>query len=139
MLEANEDEELWLEGSRAWNVLKHFGIPAGVLAEEKNDGECATIDIHSDPSFGPLLRLTRPGKPPVIRITPLTDRDAREMLEAAGLTGERELEELLGRMSQMIEELPWLSAMTARLDLNRGADGPTSTAVRADVTMELRP
>jgi acyl-CoA synthetase (NDP forming)/GNAT superfamily N-acetyltransferase len=139
MLEATGDDVMWLEGARARDVMRHFGIPAGAFDEVADGGnERATIDIHSDPSFGPLLRLTRPGKPPVIRITPLTDRDAREMLEAAGLGAEHELEELLGRLSQMIEELPWLSAMTAHFDVTSATDGPAAIVVGGDVRIGIR-
>lgn len=138
LLEASGDDEVWLEGARAWTIMRHFGIHAGPPGDvPEGKAEHLTLDIHPDPSFGPLLRLLREGKPPVVRITPLTDRDAREMLEAAGLGPDHELEELLGRVSQMIEELPWLYGMTAKFDLGSAPDGPGAAAL-AHVKMGFR-
>jgi hypothetical protein len=71
--------------------------------------------VRSDPSFGPLLHVRQAGGPPLARITPLTDRDIREVVAAAGLPADCGVEELLGRVSQLIEELPWLCAMTAEI------------------------
>jgi predicted transcriptional regulator len=50
----------------------------------------------------PLIRVLRPGKPPVVRITPLTNHDVVKIFEATDLAGERGIEELLGRVSQLI-------------------------------------
>jgi acyl-CoA synthetase (NDP forming)/GNAT superfamily N-acetyltransferase len=112
-------ETVWLEGERAWSVLRCFGIRAAAGAVNGSaapiDGPCATLEVRSDPSFGPLLHVVPEGGPPVTRITPLTDRDIRAVVEAAGLPADRGVEELLGRVSQMLEELPWLGAMTAEI------------------------
>ena len=62
-----------------------------------------------------MLSVLAAGKGPVVRITPLTDHDIGEMMEAAGIPAGRGIEELLGRLSQLIEELPWLCGMTARI------------------------
>jgi hypothetical protein len=93
--------------------------------------------VTLDPSFGPLLRLLTHGRRAVVRITPLTSRDAREMLDAAGLGDDYGLEELLGRLSQMIEELPWLSELTAHVDLGHVA-GTATGALGADVRIGFR-
>jgi len=45
----------------------------------------------------------------------LTDNDIRELAEAAGLSSASGLEEVLGRVSQLIEELPWLVGLEARI------------------------
>jgi hypothetical protein len=73
------------------------------------------LEVLSDPSFGPLIRLLRTGQEPVVRITPLTDQDVNEIVRTAELPTECGIEELLGRISQLIEELPWLCGMQARI------------------------
>ncbi len=125
LLESEPGDMLWLEGSRAAGILGHFGIPTGggpfVPAA---DAEKAFLEVRSDPSFGPLLRILRQGKEPVLRITPLTDQDIRDVLQAAEMPTECGVEELLGRISQAISELPWLSAMTAEIHrVEHGAGG----------------
>jgi hypothetical protein len=106
-----------LEGTQTWSVLKHFGIqlapsdpapPGSTLPE-------AILEVHSDASFGPLIRLTQPRKQPLVRITPLTDQDLREISEIAELASGCGMDELLGRISQLIEELPWICGMQARI------------------------
>jgi acetate---CoA ligase (ADP-forming) len=115
-----------VDGEGAWRILRCFGIevrgaepavpgadrPVGPSAPQAGE-PVATLEVWSDPSFGPLLRLTRPGTPPVVRITPLTDRDVDDMLTALEIPREESLERLLGRISQLIEELPWLCGMAA--------------------------
>jgi acyl-CoA synthetase (NDP forming)/RimJ/RimL family protein N-acetyltransferase len=112
-------ETVWLEGERAASILRRFGIRvvAGMAgaATAPLDALSATIEVRSDPSFGPLLHVLRQGGPPLARITPLTDRDIRAVVEAAGLSADRGVEELLGRVSQLLEELPWLCCMTAEV------------------------
>lgn len=140
MMESGGDEVLWIEGERALGVLGRFGIrtaAADALPADAPDARVA-LDVASDVSFGPLLRLLPAGRPPVVRITPLTDRDAREMLEAAGLPPEQGLEELLGRLSQMIEELPWLCGLTACLDPAPAAGGERVAALTADARVAFR-
>ncbi len=135
LMEAGGGDVVWVEGEAARRIMNHFGIATRTSAEMPNDSTVsATLHVQSDPSFGPLVRLLRPGKPPVVRITPLTDRDAREMLEATDLSTEKGLEELLGRLSQMIEELPWLYGMTARVDLA----GPGSALDGVGLAGDLR-
>jgi acyl-CoA synthetase (NDP forming)/GNAT superfamily N-acetyltransferase len=126
LMEGCAGEVLWLDGDRARHLLRLFGIrvhgsegPARMPAEER-----ASIDVTLDPSFGPLLRLSQVGRAPVVRITPLTDRDTREMLDAASLGTEPGLVDMLGRLSQLIEELPWLYGMTAHLVQGSAANPP---------------
>lgn len=121
MLDASPGEPLVVEGERARPLLGFFGVrmdgaPAG-------PGERLRLEVASDPSFGPLLRLLRPGRPPVVRITPLTDNDIQEIVEAAAIPKDCGVEELLGRVSQLIEELPWLSGMQAEVACAPGGEG----------------
>ena len=90
------------------------------------------VGMTLDPSFGPLLACGAGGmmvellRDVSVRITPLTDLDAREMLRSLktwplfeGYRGRPALnsaamEELLLRLSALVEDLPHL----AELDLN---------------------
>jgi acyl-CoA synthetase (NDP forming) len=103
------DLQLSAEQSRA--LLGCFGVPiapAGV-------GAHLVVALRQHPDFGPLLSLRRAGRGGVERITPLTDQDARAMLAGSGVAGDGGEGELLGRLSQMIEELPWLAELRAVL------------------------
>ncbi len=85
LLENEPGDVLWLEGSRAARILGYFGIPTGgVPFVSAADAERALLEVRSDPSFGPLLRILRKGKEPVLRITPLTDQDIREVAGGGG-------------------------------------------------------
>jgi acyl-CoA synthetase (NDP forming) len=90
------------------------------------------VGVTDDPLFGPLIAFGLGGifveilKDLVFRITPLTDIDAREMV--TGIKGykllqgyrgqeavdEKALQELLLRISRLVEEVPEIS----ELDLN---------------------
>jgi acyl-CoA synthetase (NDP forming) len=90
------------------------------------------IGVTQDPSFGPLIAFGLGGihveilKDVCFRITPITDRDAKEMIR--GIKGYRLLEgyrghpsadiaaieDLLLRVSRLVEEVPEI----AELDLN---------------------
>lgn len=71
----------------------------------------------------------------MVRITPLTDRDIRDVLQAADIQDGRGVEELLGRVSQMIEELPWLCGMTARVYAQPEQGEPAGALLGDDVRM----
>lgn len=136
LMEECVDDVLWLEGEKARNLLHLFGIRARTENEPVPAApvEARTIiDVTLDPSFGPLLRLAHAGGTPVVRITPLTDRDAREMLGGAGLAAEPGVTELLERLSHLIEELPWLYGMSAHLSINARDTAPDAPVLDADV------
>lgn len=136
LLEKAAGETLWLEGDGAARVLSHFGIATGgVPSAPAAHAERAFLEIRSDPSFGPLLRILREGKEPVLRITPLTDQDIREVVKAAEIPTECGVEELLGRISQAITELPWLSAMTGEIRRVEHGDRACHVALASDVRM----
>ena len=139
LMDSSSEELLWVEGEHAARLLGYFGVSteAGSGPAVAQDDRPA-IDVTCDPSFGPLLRLLPASRAPIVRITPLTDRDAREMLEAAELPEEPGLEELLGRLSQMIEELPWLCGLTARVHISPAADRHVDVRLSADVRIGFR-
>jgi acetate---CoA ligase (ADP-forming) len=124
-LEAEQGEVLWVEGERASRLLGFFGIRTATAPPPREGADRLGLEVRSDPSFGPLLQLTHADRPPVVRITPLTDNDIRELLETGQIPpGLRGVDELLGRISQLVEELPWLGAMQA--ELHGQSDGPVT-------------
>ncbi|MCL4807008.1 MAG: GNAT family N-acetyltransferase [Thermoanaerobaculia bacterium] len=139
LLSGSTEDVVWLEGESAWSLLKRFGISTGEVRETGASAAAdhALVEVVSDPSFGPLVRLSRPGFPPVVRITPLTDHDVREIVETAGLPLECGVDELLGRMSQLVEELPWLQAMQARIHRVEHAPGSCGVVLEAAVRIAL--
>ena len=131
---AAEGDVVWLEGERASTVLRFFGIhtaPPGAAVPGVEDR--ALLEVESDPSFGPLLRLSRPGKAPVVRITPLMDCDVREIFTAMDLPADQGFEDLFGRLSQLIEELPWLCGMEAEIRRVEHAAGSPAVVIGAGV------
>ncbi|NOQ17858.1 MAG: GNAT family N-acetyltransferase, partial [Dehalococcoidales bacterium] len=109
------------------------GEMLGVTVQQMISGGVEVIvGVTQDPSFGPLIMLGMGGiytelfKDVTFRIHPLTDVDAREMVRSvkayqllAGWRGAKpsdvgSLEELLLRISAMVEDLPQI----VELDLN---------------------
>lgn len=121
--ESAAQSTLWLQGEAAFPILAAFGILAGAPAESPPPGEEATVEMLPDRSFGPLVRVRRGADAAAVRITPLTDRDVDEILAAAGLPSGRGLEELFGRISQMIEELPGLCGIEGAIHPAPAAGG----------------
>lgn len=107
------------------DVLRAFGIPLG--AETTAPGTDLEITVALHPLFGPVLALSLGGPYGEVlgdrstRVTPLTDRDAAEMVRGlksfALLGGYRghpkgdvtALEDLLLRVSRFVEEVPELN------------------------------
>lgn len=125
------------EGECVRRIVRLFGLAStGEETPLATGANVATLEIVSDPSFGPLLRIAAPGHAPIVRITPITDNDIRGIVEDGGLRDVNGIEELLGRISQMIEELPWLEGMRASIDLEPA--GAESTPTLHDVHLDLR-
>jgi acetate---CoA ligase (ADP-forming) len=139
-----DGETVWLEGERAARILRCFGIrtaegaaSATAPATAPIDDLGATLEVRSDPSFGPLLGVRREGRPPLARITPLTDNDIRAVVEAAGLPADLGVEQLLGRLSQLLEELPWVGGMTAEIRRSQESSGAAAAVLGAGVRLGL--
>jgi len=114
-------------GEAAAGMLRGFGLALTDGAAPLPPGSAIQLDVVSDPAFGPLVRLRSGDRAPELRITPLTDNDIRELIAAAGAEGLPGLEDLLGRLSAMIEDLPWLAAFSSELRVDpsgRAALGP---------------
>ncbi len=135
-LDSAPREPVWLECDRARSILGFFGISVEMPEEVGSfigTDDPTRLEVVSDPSFGPLIRIFRAGESLGVRITPLTDRDAREIVEAARLTAKTGFEELLGRVSQLIEELPWLCGLEAALQPGSSAPGARGIVLGPDV------
>ncbi len=93
----------------AKEILSMFGI---MTTQSKQLIEnSVNVNVKSDSLFGPVLELNIPGKKRFVRITPLTDRDLDETFKNIIIESSIGLKHILGRLSQMIEELPWLCCL----------------------------
>jgi acyl-CoA synthetase (NDP forming)/GNAT superfamily N-acetyltransferase len=120
----------WLEPDETAEVLRAFGIPTPGAASPMGAAVAeAMIGMAEDPSFGPMLAFGLSGihgevlKDVACRITPLTERDAEEMIRGirafpllAGAAGGRPadlkaLAEVLLRVSLLAEEVPEVRAL----------------------------
>jgi len=94
------------EKNKAIALVNYFGI--GYSDSSADNIPVINLQIKPDPLFGPLIEIENPGFKSIIRITPLTDKDIDEILHEFKLKAETGTREVLGRLSQMIEEIPWL-------------------------------
>ncbi|MEJ2420921.1 MAG: GNAT family N-acetyltransferase [Acidobacteriota bacterium] len=120
----DRDEIVWVDGDKAWIILGCFGIRTDtkVVPEAGEENGGISFEVRADPHFGPLIHLHPAGKDSLDRITPLTDQDVAAFVEHAEAGDNWGVGELLGRMSQLLEELPWLCAMKA--EIRRAGSGP---------------
>ncbi len=105
LAEVDSDEPVKLAPAVTARVLRAFGI--GIEETDDRDWVLA-IRVRPDPLFGPLIELSLPGGSAVERITPLTTNDVAEALEAIGAPRQGAVAETIGRVSQLVEELPWV-------------------------------
>jgi len=121
----------WLTREQAREILACFGITVagGKAPSGKKRIE---VSVRPHPVFGPVLDL-RSHDAAVERITPLTDEDVRVMLEAVGVAPDGKEPELLCRLSQLVEEIPWLVELHAEL-----VPAEAGEASRAALGGELR-
>lgn len=118
-------------------LLGFFGIS---LKPATGQGIPTVLRIRHDALFGPVLSLSLAGLPLGeqllgLRITPLTDREALEMLQP--LTGKAHLEslqDLLLRVSRLVEELPELEG----LELNLLCQPDETRVVQAQIWLPSR-
>jgi len=124
------EDEAAVIGEPAASILGCFRVAAASGPAPEN---AVAVVIRPHPDFGPLLVLTRPGGATMQRITPLTDEDVRELLGAVGLPSGGGEEELVERLSQLVEEVPWLEALEASLVVDAG-----SKVALAELRLSLR-
>jgi acetate---CoA ligase (ADP-forming) len=130
---AEEAREAFLQIKERLTSISKEGEMDGVLVQKMvTEGVEVIVGVTQDPSFGPLIMFGMGGiytelfKDAVFRIHPLTDVDAREMVRSIkayqlleGWRGAqpsdiKALEELLLRVSAMVEDFPQIMEM----DLN---------------------
>jgi len=112
----SEGETIQVGGKQSAELVNCFGL--NVAGPRDGNGRECQLRIKSDPHFGPLIVLSVQGKQVIQRITPLTDRDAQAMLAGVGMVASEKCEEFLGRISQLVEELPWLWGMNSKVDVD---------------------
>ncbi|HET6795315.1 MAG TPA: GNAT family N-acetyltransferase [Acidimicrobiales bacterium] len=115
----------WLDQEGAATLLASYGV--GVSSAAVTD---TRIDVVQDPSFGPLISLLvgpaagGAGRP-VLRIAPLTDSDADEMVAAAGGSPPAGLDDVLLRVGQLAADRPEVAEASISV-----APGPGASDVR---------
>jgi len=108
ILEKNKNgtEEIKVNTEDAEKILDHFGL--NITDKIAENEKPIKINVWQDKLFGPLMKLKAPTYHSVVHITPLTDRDIKESLEETNLKNVKGIAQTLGRISQLIEEIPWL-------------------------------
>ncbi len=94
------------KSSDAEALIKYFGIQTIDIKPVLSD--IYKIKVKPDSLFGPLLEVKAHNSQPILRITPLTNRDLEEIMKELKLEKENGIGQVLGRISQMIEEIPWI-------------------------------
>jgi acyl-CoA synthetase (NDP forming)/GNAT superfamily N-acetyltransferase len=115
-----EAPPLALKGLQAQTLLGHFGLPVLTAlppAVGKRTSLRVVISLTVDPDFGPIWRFHRRGGDSILRITPMTDLDIAGVIERLRLPAHRGFSETLGRLTQLVEELPWIHAFSAQVDV----------------------
>jgi acyl-CoA synthetase (NDP forming) len=101
-LENDETIEVSKENSK--KILNMFGLNF----DANGDGKEININVNPDPLFGPTIKITDSNALNTVRITPLTESDLKETMKEMGLDDTHPVGEFIGRISQLIEEIPWL-------------------------------
>ena len=142
----------WLDPPRVERLCSCYGIPLGDTRADGTDGVGMFAGVATDPHFGPVVACGPVGsalelvRDVAVRLAPLTDRDAHEMLRSLQtfplLDGWRgapkadveALEDLLLRISALAETHPEV----CELDCNPILVGERSLLVE-DVRVRLQP
>jgi len=117
-------------------LMSSFGIPiSGAMEPAQRKGPQVTLHLSSDPDFGPIWRFHRQNVGSILRITPLTDLDIAEVLERLRVRPTSGLSETLGRLTQLVEELPWLHSLEAQVALQTEAGSPGPLPLSPDLRL----
>ena len=127
----NINESITVKNDTAKKILEFFGFQ--IIDKKLSEDKRININVHQDKLFGPIIKLIVPGKPAVIHITPLTDRDIQETLNKIQLSSNNSLTQILGRISQLIEELPWLWRLETETFIT------DKITITNNILMELKP
>ncbi len=120
-----------VDEKHARGILNSFGLNIKDSADDVN--QTIIIKVMPDKLFGPLIQVELNNSVKVIRITPLTDRDINEISQNIFGKENENLNNILGRISQMIEELPWLW----QFEVNASVE--TEPAILPSILMILKP
>ena len=112
-----KDKVIVLDKNPAVEFLKYFGIKT--TTELHSHLDVVKVRIKPDPLFGPLLEIKVSDYDTILRITPITDRDLEETLQQIHCSKEGGLSQTIGKLSQMIEEIPWLWELDANVVLEK--------------------
>ncbi len=126
----NDKKTLEVEDETAREILEKFGF--AFLPKEVSAPKFAEVHVEPDMLFGPLISVTT-AKGRMLRITPLTDRDIEEIHTELHCSRTEALGSALGKVSQMIEEIPWLWELKIHLAFENGL------ALSPDVYLSLMP
>ncbi len=111
------DQVINLDKKSTVELLKYFGIKT--TSSQHSQLDIVNVKIKPDRLFGPLLEIKVPDYDTILRITPITDRDLEETLQQIRCSKEGGLSQTLGKFSQMIEEIPWLWELDAKVVLDK--------------------
>jgi acyl-CoA synthetase (NDP forming)/GNAT superfamily N-acetyltransferase len=128
----------WLDQAESLRLLLDFRIPTAPSARPEPEAIRLSLRVRSDPHFGPVIGLQRPGYPPEERITPLMDSDVQAMAQALDLPPPTSLGDCLGRLSQLVEELPWVTEIQGEVVLPPTAETPALVYLAPGVRIGLR-
>jgi acyl-CoA synthetase (NDP forming)/GNAT superfamily N-acetyltransferase len=125
-----------LPPSAARDVLEAMGISAPTSEAVEMAHLTVRVDVQLDPLFGPVLRASRlvhssagAERVPfqyVLRITPLTDRDAAEAAQVVsswtegGEACQAAVADLLLRLSRLVEDVPEISGLSLTFGVAEG-------------------
>ena len=104
ILEKVDTKEFELEKEKAVKIFKYFNLPIVTDEKEKH----IVISVKPDNLFGPIITAKTDDGQKSMRLTPLTEKDLREIRSEIGRNLNPKFDEIIGKVSQMIEELPWL-------------------------------
>ncbi len=102
-----------LDKETSITLLKYFGIE--YAATQPWGAPVISVRIKPDPLFGPIIEINISETKSVLRITPLTDIDLDETIQEFNFQEKKGISEVIGRLSQMIEEIPWLWEFQAKI------------------------
>ena len=119
-----DSSPLMLPPAQARELMESFGIPIAGTSQkdEAHRDSKVSMSLSADPDFGPIWRFHRPGEESILRLTPLTDLDIVDVLGRFKLSPVCGLAETLGRLTQLVEELPWICTLEAEVSLAPDAD-----------------
>ena len=117
--------------SSSKKILSHFGFE--FLESIPENAKSYKIHVKPDPLFGPIIILRFGDLKSIFRITPLTEHDIDEIMEEMNLDRDSRILNILGRISQMIEEIPWLWELEVST-----IDG-TKPIISNNILMRLKP